>query len=375
MKRFDLDSIQTKAFENIDTYVNNFNACSHIPSDLMAETVSSYTLPWISILIPTYKRRDVLQAALNSVLRQKAPGFEWEILIIDNTPFDQAGTTPALEMVRGCGARNLRYYHNAVNIGSGYSWNRGVELARGKWIVFLHDDDVLCLDALQNIGKLIKSGRKAGENLGYLNARRVDFRGTFGERTSGDFSTYPQELFTRFGTLVCGNTGTGAPTCGTAILKKAYMEAGGINYAFGPSADAVLCYQIMRNYSVVNTNCIIGGYRWNENATLNEDVLLALVKADDLLMRYAYQRNPLSRLWGKLFGSAISWRNIWHKDNTARENGVTVSKERFAKASLYKEPCVLKKAAYLIVYAAYRLYRSLAGMVMSSAGTAVRISF
>ena len=57
---------------------------------------------------------------------------------------------------------------------------------------------------------------------------------------------------TRLGTLITYYTRTGTPTCGTTILKQAFLNCGGINYDFGPTADAVLGYQIMRDYTAVS---------------------------------------------------------------------------------------------------------------------------
>ena len=166
--------------------------------------------------------------------------------------------------------------------------------------------------------------------------------------------------------LVCGHTSAGAPTCGTTILKKAYMEAGGINYDFGPSADAVLCYQIMKNYTVVNSDCILGGYRWSDNAMLNVESLLNCIRADDLLMNYVYKQSKFAQLWGKWFADAISWRNVWRKNNIARTYHKEISREDFEKASLYPEPSEVKKSVYLLMYAIYRTLRYLAGYIATA---------
>ena len=360
-ERFDLTGISEASFQQIDTYVCNFRKIEQVPSSLLYGEETVQELPWITILIPTYGRAVQFQEALESAAEQIDPGFAWEIVVVDNTPLDESGGTPALYVTRQLAVPNLRFYHNARNLGSGYNWNRGVELARGEWICFLHDDDVLCRDALARIGSLLRNGRKAENKLGYLNARRVDFKDCFGERLSSDFGRCPQERLTRFGVLICGHTGAGAPTCGPTILKKAYIEAGGINYDFGPSADAVLCYQIMRDYAVVNTDCVIGGYRWNENATLSAKSLLDFIRADDLLMTYAYRQGGFARLWGRLFGDAISWRNVWRKNNIAQEFQIAVTHADFVAASLYAEPGKAKKAVYLAFYAAYRLGRQTIG--------------
>lgn len=353
--------ITVNSFRTIDTFVDNFKLISDVESILMYGDEDTILQPWISVIIPTYERKELFFAALDSALNQEETDFLWEIIVVDNTSLDKNNLTPALKYIRELASERVLYYRNASNIGPGFSWNRGVELARGEWVCFLHDDDVLCVDALKQIGALLRKGRCANDNLGYLNARRVDFKGEFGTHCSTDFRHYPQELLTRFGVLVCGHTGAGAPTCGTTILKKAYMEVGGINYDFGPSADAVLCYQIMKQYAVVTTDCVIGGYRWAENGTLNPQSLLNLIRADDLLMSYVYQKSRWSALWGRLFGDTISWRNVWRKNNTAKENQVEITREEFAASSAYSEPPEWKKNIYLVVYAMYRLMRWITG--------------
>ena len=359
---FDQKAFCTEAFRWIDTPCDNFKKIADVTTDLLFGDPTQIVEPWISIILPTFWRQQMFCDALDSILSQQEAGVSWECLVVDNTPLDGQGNTPALEAVRKCNDPHVLYYHNRVNVGSGYNWNRGVELARGKWICFLHDDDVLCTDALQNICRLLKKGRKANGNLGYLNARRVDFQGNFGHRCASEFRKHPQELLTRFGTLICGHTGAGAPTCGTVILKEAYMEVGGINYDFGLSADAVLCYQIMKRYAVVNTDCVIGGYRWDKNTTLTKRSLLDLIQTDDLLMSYVYSQTRISMLWGRWFGDAISWRNIWRKNNIAKENQIEISKKEFSDMSAYPEPKTVKKYLYLIFYAGYREWRLISGI-------------
>lgn len=363
--RWDINSISHQAFTAIDSYVDNFKKISCIPSDIMYGDPNGQPFPWISVVIPTYNRYHMFKEALNSAVSQQITDFQWEIVVVDNTPLDEFGCTPALKAVREINSEKVVYYHNQRNVGSGYNWNRGVELAHGEWICFLHDDDVLCSDALVNIGRLLKHGRCAGKNLGYLNARRVEVGRTVERRSSKDFRRYPQEKLTRFGMTICGHTSAGAPTCGTTILKKAYMQCGGINYDFGPSADAVLVYQVMKNYDVVNSDCIIGEYRWGDNASLKKETILNFITADDLIMQYVYSQGKFAALWGKLFGSSVSWRNVHRKQALAQSSGSYIPRSDFQKASMYKEPCRLVKAIYLALYAGYRGLRLATSFLVS----------
>ena len=88
--------------------------------------------PCISVVIPTFNRGASFREALESVLCQQYLDFKWELLVVDNTPLDENGTTPALHLIQKIKDSRIQYYHNRENIGSGYNWNRGVQLARGK---------------------------------------------------------------------------------------------------------------------------------------------------------------------------------------------------------------------------------------------------
>lgn len=364
MELYKCNTIVARKYADIDNRVDNFQIIKEVHEDIIIEDCNRSEEPLITVVIPTFKREHSLIMALNSVLAQRKVDFSWDIIVIDNTPLDLNNQTPALKVVTQFKNNRIKYYHNEKNIGPGYNWNRAVELAQGEWICFLHDDDVLCSDALWQIGRLLKKGRRTSKKLGYLSARRVEFQDEFDSRSSEEFRRQPQEALTRFGVLICGHTGAGAPTCGTTILKKAYIEAGGINYDFGPSADAVLCYQIMKNYDVITTDCVIGGYRWNQNASLNKQTLLDFIRADDLLMQYAYQKNSKTALWGRCFGAAISWRNIWRKNNIATQYGIPINREEFAQASCFSRPSVVNQNLYLALYASYRLLRKIIGSIM-----------
>ena len=357
--RFDSRDLRPDAFLSIDTYCDSFACCAQVRSELLYGDATMSKTPWLSVVIPTYNRDALLEAALKSVLAQRDVPWPFEILVVDNTPFDAQGQTPALQLIRRLDDERILYYHNAENIGIGYNWNRCVELACGEWICFLHDDDLLCPDALQHVGAQIQNYR--GEKpLGYIHARRTDFTADFHADSE---KRYPQEKLTRFGVLISGCTGAGSPTCGTAILKEAYIACGGINYGFASSADAVLCYQIMRDYAVVTSTHILGGSRWDANESLRRDTLLQMIRADELLSDYTYAQTLFSRWWGRRFGDASTWRNIHRKRKIADAHGISIAKSEFRTVTKYDEPGIGKKGFFLFHYAVYRAFRYLCGMI------------
>ena len=349
------------AFSRIDEYTDSFEFIRDVKSELLFGDMTIAKNPWLSVVIPTYRRGTLFGEALRSALAQETVTFSWEIVVVDNTPLDENGSTHGLRLVRELNDARVLYYHNRENIGSGYNWNRGVELARGKWVFFLHDDDILLPHALEHVERLL-CAYHGKRQLGYLHARRVEFSDGEIIDPAVEARRYPIERLSRFGVLIGGCTGAGAPTCGTAILRQAYLETGGINYDFGPSADAALCYQIMRDYEVITSDRVLGGYRWGKNETLKKESLLRMITADELLSRYTYEQTRFSCLWGTLFGAASSWRNIWQKKRIASRYGIEITETELGTASAYPKPGWLNRTFFLGFYAFYRFCRLVAGL-------------
>src|SRR3990167_6847794 len=90
-------------------------------------------MPDISVIIPTFNRKILLERALRSVLAQKRASFE--ILVADDGSSD--GTAAFLrEEFPAIQVLSWRENH-----GPSYARNRAVEAAAGHWITFLDSDD------------------------------------------------------------------------------------------------------------------------------------------------------------------------------------------------------------------------------------------
>lgn len=97
------------------------------------------TPPSISIVIPTYKRLDMLAELTQALLPQLAAiGDRVEMLVIDNCPDGSARETVA-EMTGDVAA--VRYIHEP-RAGVVHARNTGVTAATGDYILFLDDDEV-----------------------------------------------------------------------------------------------------------------------------------------------------------------------------------------------------------------------------------------
>jgi glycosyltransferase involved in cell wall biosynthesis len=92
----------------------------------------------ISVCIPTYNGARYLGACLDSVLSQTFKDIE--ILVVDDGSTDD--TLEILERYAVSDQR-IRLHRNDSNLGLVGNWNRCIELARGEWIKFVFQDDLI----------------------------------------------------------------------------------------------------------------------------------------------------------------------------------------------------------------------------------------
>src|SRR5438128_3684635 len=89
--------------------------------------------PTVSVVIPTFNRSKLLINAIDSVLAQTYK--DYEIIVIDD-----GSTDDTRESLRPYMAR-IRYFYQE-NCGESAARNKGIQVARGKWISMLDSDDV-----------------------------------------------------------------------------------------------------------------------------------------------------------------------------------------------------------------------------------------
>lgn len=349
--------INKSAFEHIDDYHNSFKHIECVKSEKMWGDDQLAENPFISVLIPTYMRGKRFEQTLKSVLNQNDPSCLWEILVIDNSSFDDDGDTPALKIIREINDSRVQYYHNEINIGSGYNWNRGVELARGKWICLVHDDDIIFEDALKNICFQINKHNNLKKTLGYIHANRDVYIENI--CTNKNRKIVPVQL-TRFGTLMKYYTETGSPSCGTAILKEAYLCVGGIRKDFGPTADAILGYQIMKNYAVITSDHILGCKRRERNESSNKRTAEDLMLTDFLFSEYVRRQTLFGKIYADIFGNAQNSCSLQDKLSMTglKSNEINVPN------CICLETSKIKIKIYLLIRKVYSFFRLCKGWLL-----------
>ena len=119
-----------------------FHRHSGVESNLIYESAGMSERQFTAtIAIPTYRRSRLLVRAIDSAIHQAGIN-NYEIIVVDNDDLKDEATDKLMQSY--CKKyKNIRYYRNDSNIGITGNWNRCIELARGKWVVLLHDDDVM----------------------------------------------------------------------------------------------------------------------------------------------------------------------------------------------------------------------------------------
>ncbi len=91
--------------------------------------------PLFSVIIPTYNRAVMLYKSISAVVNQT---FEdWELIVIDDASNDNT-----YKVVSDFENYKIKYVKNELNIERSASRNKGIELAKGKYICFLDSDDI-----------------------------------------------------------------------------------------------------------------------------------------------------------------------------------------------------------------------------------------
>ena len=136
--------------------MNNFQKYTSFPSiKIWGEHGSNPLL--VTIVIPTYKHYKYLEETIRSAIDQDFNQC-YEIVIIDDNEKDDKN----LEIIKRINDSKVIYYQNTKRLGLFGNWNRCIETARSKYIVFLHDDDKLLPN---NLHVLFEIHKQTGDKL------------------------------------------------------------------------------------------------------------------------------------------------------------------------------------------------------------------
>lgn len=146
--------------------------------------------PVVSVIMPTFNDRQVIEAAVNSILQQTFT--EWELIIVDDASTDR--TSELIESKFDDPRISLiQMQHNS---GSGPCRNKAIAAARGDFIAVMDADDVSMPDRL----RLQVDRMRAVPNLAAISSQVLEF-GKWGGPVLGTWPTSSAEIRLRQKTL------------------------------------------------------------------------------------------------------------------------------------------------------------------------------
>ncbi len=104
----------------------------------------STSAPLVSVVMPVYNCEQYVQRSVSAVLNQRFRDFEFIII-------NDGSTDRTKELLQAFTDQRIRYFENDENYGVVRTLNRGIDLARGKYIMRTDADDVSYLDMIGSL--------------------------------------------------------------------------------------------------------------------------------------------------------------------------------------------------------------------------------
>lgn len=276
----------------------------------------------ISIVVPTYKRSELLLETLISC----APIYnhpDYEIIVVFNAKGESSDIT---DLAVRKGITNIRIYENEENIGMFQNWNQGSLLSAGKWVSIMHDDDMF-EPAFFDIALALID--KLPERTAYVNFNgNVITNEKYSEVVKREAARVRFIKASTRDVQVLGVSPFFATTCGTIVKREVLMSMGGFDAKTYPSGDVLFPIKLMNNnYECYICSEKINYYRKQMNASLKKEVMDAFIYYYCELQKTIYATQK-SHLIYQYFAECLHFKAIWHVFIQADEKLVTLKSER-----------------------------------------------
>lgn len=130
--------------------------------------VANVHTPLVSIVVASYNRRQLVGRTLASALNQSLQDLE--VVVSDDGSTD--GTRQILE---GISDPRLRVHFHSANVGVWANWATALRMARGRYVIFLGDDDALVPDFASQLASCLDSSPEVA--VAFSNLRLVSITG------------------------------------------------------------------------------------------------------------------------------------------------------------------------------------------------------
>lgn len=256
---------------SVFSYVDNFEQHKSVESHLIFG--SEIVEPVVSIIIPTYRRSELLKQAIYSALQQTF-SLDFEIIIVDNE-IDFQGSSSTEDVISSFSDYRIRYYRHEKNIGMFGNWNRGVLLSKGKWVIILHDDDYLLPNVLKNLFNIVSRN----PSIFAIKGRQKFFIGD--SEIQNSINNYRTKSFSwcrkirKYEPLF--KNVLSAPS-GLFLQRDKLIEMGGFSSQYFPAADYLFTLSFISRFNIYFYNQTCSIYRIADNESMKIDTQIKTVE-------------------------------------------------------------------------------------------------
>jgi GT2 family glycosyltransferase len=186
----------------------------------------------VTIAMAVYNSEDYIGSCVASILAQTISNFE--VLVVEDPPFDRTG-----KIIDSFNDKRIRHFRNPIKLGLSGSRNKGLELAKGKFVFFTDDDCVVSSNWIEQ---------------GLISIQETDCVGVEGK------TFYVTEKYTptMSDNIVENKTGGQYPTCNIVYKKSVLNDIGGFDKRFTYMEDRDLALRAKKFGRIVfNPNMVV----------------------------------------------------------------------------------------------------------------------
>jgi len=168
-------------------------------------------MPTVSVVVPNYNHAQFLRQRIDSILAQSFQDFE--LILLDDCSTDESRTILE-EYAR---EPRVRLEVNEVNSGTPFTqWNKGVRLARGKYVWIAESDDYADARFLERMVPVLEEHPTV--QFVFCRSRCVDNDGQLGGFA---MTPYPEDKYDRWAADFCAD---GREECRKYMVRACYVQ-------------------------------------------------------------------------------------------------------------------------------------------------------
>lgn len=228
-----------------------------------------------SIIIPTYNRGDILLDAMQSAM-QYLPASAEIIVVNDGGKLSQSCKQFIIE-------NNIVYLETRGATGAGAARNLGAAAAKGNWLFFQDDDDMIAPNYWHSVAEHIKKsciGRNAV--YGFCKSKSFSDRVEMKRFSVDNIFTY------HFNEIISTHLRSKLAGLGVGfwVSKKLFTDVGGISEVIKVNEDTDFCLRLVKAGSSCYKSSDVGAFIFSGSHA--NGVARSTTKSSNALLRMSY---------------------------------------------------------------------------------------